>query len=256
MQMTAIRGIISAIVMVTYTFVTDKKLFKLTLKEFFMVACAGIAMFLTAFCYYFSMQASSVSTAVILMYTSSIFVLIYSVLFLGEKLTVIKGISIAFMIIGAGLVSGIVGGLKFSFIGIALGLLSGITYSVYNIVSKILMNNKCNPQTLSTYCFVFMGLIATTISKPLQIVSIAINNPIYILLMVACGVCTCVLPYFLFTLSLKHLPAGTASSLSIIEPLAATLFSITILGEKLNVFSVIGIVLIMSAVFMLSKNKE
>ncbi len=255
-QMTAIRGIISSIVMVTYTLISDKQLFKISLKQFAMLACTGMGMFLTAFCYYASMQASSVSTAVILMYTSSIFVLIYSVLFLGEKLTLLKGISLVFMIIGAGLVSGIVGGLKFSFIGIALGLLSGITYSVYSIISKILINNKCSPQTLSMYCFIFMALIATSISKPNEIVSIAAKNPLYILLMVGCGICTCVLPYFLFTLSLKNLPAGTASSLSIVEPLAATLFSITILGEKLSIYSSIGIVLIISAVFMLSKSKE
>ncbi len=256
MQMTAIRGVVSAIVMITYTFITNKQLFKINFRQFIMVACAGAGMFLTAFCYYSSMQASSVSTAVILMYTSSIFVLIYSVIFLGEKMTFFKGVAIVFMIIGAGLVSGIVGGLKINFIGISLGLLSGITYSVYSILSKILTNNQCTPQTISTYCFIFMGLIATTISKPNEIVSIASKNPMYILLMIGCGICTCVLPYFLFTLSLKHLPAGTASSLSIIEPLAATLFSITILGEKLSIFSAIGIVLITSAVFMLGKSKD
>lgn len=256
MQMTAIRGLISAIVMVTYTLIINKNLFKVNIKQFIALICTGASMFLTAFCYYSSMQASSVSTAVILMYTSSIFVMIYSVLFLGEKLTLLKGISVIFMIIGAGLVTGIVGGLKFSFTGIALGLLSGITYSVYNIISKTLMNNKCSPQTVSTYCFVFMALIAIPISKPGQIVTIAVNNPLYILLMIACGICTCVLPYFLFTISLKYLPAGTASSLSIIEPLAATLFSIALLGERLSIFSAIGITLIVLAVFMLSKSKE
>ena len=256
MQMTSIRGLISATVMVSYTFITDKTLFKVNIKHFIMIACAGVCMFLTAFCYYSSMQASSVSTAVVLMYTSSIYVMIYSVLFLKEKFNFSKGISIVFMIIGAGLVSGIVGDIKLSFIGIASGLLSGITYSVYNIVSKILMNNNCNPQTISMYCFVFMGAIATCISKPNEIVIIATKNPIYILLMLGCGICTCVLPYFLYTVSLKYLPAGTASSLSILEPLAATIFSITLLGEKINVYSAIGIILIMTAVFLLSKNKE
>ena len=146
--------------------------------------------------------------------------------------------------------------LKFSFIGIALGLLSGITYSIYSIISKILMNGNCNPLTVSTYCFLFMALISLFVSQPSEIIKIASNNPSYIIIMIGCGVCTFVLPYFLFTWSLKHLPAGVASSLSIVEPLAATLFSITLLGEKLNVYSVIGIILIVSSVVMLSKSKE
>jgi len=256
MHLTAIRGFVAAVIMIIYTFLKNKSLFKISIKQLIFLIFTGVAMFLTAFCYYSSMKASSVSTAVILMYTSSIFVLIYSVLFLGEKMTMLKGLSIVLMIIGAGLVSGIVGGLKFNFIGIILGLLSGITYSVYSVISKILMNNGCNPQTLSTYCFTFMALIAITISKPNEIITIAANNPKYILLMIGCGICSFVLPYFLYTLSLKHLPAGTASSLSIVEPLAATLFSVTLLGEKLNIYSSIGIILISSSVVMLSKTDE
>lgn len=256
MHLTAIRGFVAAVIMIIYSFLKNKSLFKINTKQLIFLIFTGAAMFLTAFCYYSSMKASSVSTAVILMYTSSIFVLIYSVLFLGEKMTMLKGLSIVLMIIGAGLVSGIVGGLKFNFIGIILGLLSGITYSVYSVISKILMNNGCNPQTLSTYCFTFMALIAITISKPNEIITIAANNPKYILLMISCGICSFVLPYFLYTLSLKHLPAGTASSLSIVEPLAATLFSVTLLGEKLNTYSSIGIILISSSVVMLSKTDE
>jgi len=256
LHMTAIRGTVAAIIMVTYTFIKNKKLYKISIKQLVLLITAGLAMFLTALCYYSSMQASSVSTAVILMYTSSIFVVVYSVIFLGEKLTFLKGISIVLMIAGAGLVSGIVGGLKFSFLGISLGLLSGITYSIYNIISKILMNGGCKPLTVSTYCFSFMALISLFVSNPAEIITIASNNTPYIILMIGCGVCSFVLPYFLFTWSLKYLPAGTASSLSIIEPLAATLFSVTLLGEKLDVFSTIGIILIASSVVMLSKNKE
>ncbi len=254
--MTAIRGVISAICISTYTLIYNKSLFKTSFKNLCLMSCSGIAMFLTAFCYYSSMQASSVSTAGVLMYTSSVFVMLYSVIFLGEKLNAIKITAIIFMLTGCALVSGIVGGLKFSFIGIALGLLSGITYSVYNIISKIQMNNNCEPLTISVYCFIIMAIFSLIFSNPKEIITIASNNPPYIFLMIGCGVCTFVLPYFLFTLALKYLPAGTASSLSIIEPLAATLLSVTILNEKLTIFSAIGVILIVSAVFMLSKTKE
>jgi len=50
---------------------------------------------------------------------------------------------------------------------------------------------------------------------------------------------------------LKTLPSGTASAMSIIEPLSASIFSFTLLGEDPDVFSISGIVLILSCVILL-----
>ncbi len=256
LQMTSVRGVVSAAVMSGYVFIHDRSVFKAKLRDVFSFACSGAAMYLTAACYYGAIQASSVSTAVVLMYTAPIIVMIYSVLFMDEKLTVIKGISVASMVVGCGLVSGIVGGLKFSVMGILLGFLAGIFYSAYNILTKMQMRKKCNPVTASMYCFIFMALISMVVSNPVATVSVAVEKPIAALLMLGCGVCTCVLPYFLYTLALKNLPVGTAASLGIVEPLSATLFSVAFLGEKLDIYSVLGIIFIIGAVFLLSREEN
>jgi len=70
-----------------------------------------------------------------LMYTAPIFVMTYSVIFLGEKLTLKKFISLVFVVVGCAFISGIFGGVKFSLWGVISGLLAGITYSAYNIIS-------------------------------------------------------------------------------------------------------------------------
>lgn len=256
LQMTSVRGVVSAAVMSGYVFIHNRSVFKANLRDIFSFACSGGAMYLTAACYFGAIQASSVSTAVVLMYTAPIFVMIYSVLFMDEKLTVIKGISVASMVVGCGLVSGIVGGLKFSAMGILLGFLAGIFYSAYNILTKMQMRKKCNPVTASMYCFIFMALISMVVSNPVSTVTVAVEKPIAALLMLGCGVCTCVLPYFLYTLALKNLPVGTAASLGIVEPLSATLFSVAFLGEKLDIYSVLGIIFIIGAVFLLSREEN
>ena len=73
--------------------------------------------------------------------------------------------------------------------------------------------------------------------------------------MIGLGICTFVLPYFLYTLSMRDLPAGTASALSIIEPLAATLFSVIIFKEKLSLTAILGTVLILAATVLLAKDE-
>ena len=62
--------------------------------------------------------------------------------------------------------------------------------------------------------------------------------------------------YFLYTMSMKDLPAGVAAAMGIMEPLSATVFSILLLGEKLSVFSLTGIILILGAAVILSRTDE
>lgn len=49
---------------------------------------------------------------------------------------------------------------------------------------------------------------------------------------------------------------GAGSALSIIEPMSATIFSVILFDEKLGVFSVIGIVLILGAVYLIGKHED
>lgn len=256
-QMTTMRGGVSMVLMLIFMLITNPKLLKVPKKEIILLIGSGASQFLTAYTYFASIKASSVSTAVILMYTAPVFVLIYSVLFLGEKLNTVKTITIFLMIVGCALVSGIAGGIEFSFMGVLFGMASGISYSAYNILTKILTIHKVNAVTVTSYNFIIMGIIGIAVSNPAEIVSITIQEPASIIpLIIGIGVFTCVLPYLFYTFGLRDIPAGTATAMGIIEPLSATVFSVAFLGEKLTLPLVIGMILILSAVFVLAKQKS
>lgn len=255
-QMTTIRGIVSMVLMLSFVIITNPKLLKVSKKEIPFLLGSGIGLFSTATAYYASMAASSVSTAVILMYTAPVFVLIYSVMFLGEKLNTVKSISIFLMIVGCALVSGIVGGMKFSLWGIVWGVVSGLTYSAYNIFTKILTMHKVHTLTVTSYNFIIMTIIGLCVSNPVEMVSFAAKAPAATIpLMIGLGVCTCILPYVFYTLGLRDIPAGTATALGIIEPLAATVFSVAFLGEPLTIPLIIGMILVLGSVFALARQK-
>ena len=254
LQMTAVRGTVSFICIAAYLLICNRRLFKTKLKELLLFAAIGVTLFLTAFLYYSSMQMTSISTAVILMYAAPIYVMVFSVLFMGEKFSKIKLVSLVLMMLGCCLVSGIIGGLKFDLVGIILGLLSGVSYATYNIITKIASERKNSPLTITVYGFMFMAIIALSISKPAGIITAAAVKPAAVIpLMIGLGVATFVTPYFLYTLAMRDLPAGTASALGIVEPMAATVYSIILFNEELTVFSAVGIVLILGAVLLLAK---
>ncbi|MBR2476655.1 MAG: EamA family transporter [Clostridia bacterium] len=257
LQMTNVRGFVAAICMVIYALIRDRSLFKMSKGDFVLAISGGISIFLTSWTYFASIQASSVATAVVLMYTAPVMVMGFSVAFLGEKLTKMKMLSIVLMLIGCALVSGIIGGAEINLPGVLLGLAAGVSYSAYNIFTKLQMRKGSNPVSSSMYSFIGMGLVSLIVSNPAHTVSVAAGSVTYALpLMIALGVCTCVLPYFLYTVALKNIPVGTAAALGIVEPMAATIFSIMFLGERLSVPSAIGIVLVIGSVFLLSRAEK
>ena len=79
-QMTAVRGTVSFLCMLAYVLITNRSLLKIQFKELLLCAAVGATLFGSAFCYYTAMQMTSASTAVVLMYTAPIYVMLFSVL--------------------------------------------------------------------------------------------------------------------------------------------------------------------------------
>ena len=256
MQMTAMRGIVSAIAMSLFVLVTNKKLFRTDLKSLGIFVLAGTFMFLCAFLYYAAMEHVSNATAVVLMYTSPIYVLLFSVLFLKEKHTVLKAVAVLVMLVGAALVSGITEGMDFQFRGVLFAILAGVTYAGYNVVAKIEMRRGNDPLTAMIYCYIVMGLLAGLCADVPEMVSLTVQNPGKILLLIfGIGMVTCAIPYLMYTISLKAVPAGTASALGLLEPMAAIVYGM-MLGDQPSLPVVIGMALILGAAFMIRRIKE
>ncbi len=256
LQMTALRGLVSFLCLLVYALLRDRRAFRVKPTELLLFACLGLSLFGTGSCYFASLRLTSISTAVVLMYMAPVYVTVFSLLFFGERFSRLKLVSIAGMLLGCCLVSGVIGGLKFNLGGILLGILSGISYAAYNILTKIAMRRGCSPISTTLYGFLFMSVISLAVCDPKGIViHVAVNPALTLPWCIALGVVTFVLPYLFFTLAIKELPAGTASALSIVEPLAATVFGIVLFRETLSVFSVCGILLILLSVLLLGRTE-
>ena len=83
----------------------------------------------------------------------------------------------------------------------------------------------------------FMCIIALSICKPLDLIENIASAPMpTIPLCIGLAVATFVLPFFLFTWSMKYLPAGIASALSVVEPMAATVFSAVLFLPLIGIY--------------------
>lgn len=255
-QMTSIRSGVAAIGMLIYALVRDRSLFRARKIDLCIFLLTAIGLFGTGSCYFYSMQASSISTAVVLMYTAPIYVMLFSVFFFDERLSKAKLAALILMLGGCALVSGVVGGMKFSLTGILMGVISGIAYGAYNILTKLSMRRGVRPLTANVYVFSFTFLITLAFASPSSMIENAAQSPTTAIpLALGCGIVTFILPYVLYTRAMQRLDATTTAALGIVEPMSAALFGIFLFGEQIDIYIGSGIILILTAILLTCKSE-
>lgn len=66
------------------------------------------------------------------------------------------------------------------------------------------------------------------------------------------GLITTAISYVLFSIGLKSIPSSSATTLSLAEPFTATILSVIVVGEILNMTAWIGVMLMLSGIIVLT----
>lgn len=259
-QITAIRIVFAAIVLNLWLIIKGKgfSLYKISGKSWLLCAISGFCSVVAMGMFYYScMVETSAAVAVILLYTAPLFVMIMSLFFFKEKMTVQKMVAFVIAIVGCALVSGIASGSRISALGIFLGLMSGFTYSLYGIFTSIFMKENKDTLTFTALSFFFAAIGALVISKPWEIVKFTLeveNIPLTLVMYLLLAVCTAVIPFFLYSKGIEGVKPDVASILAFSEPLMACVFGTVVLGQDMDVFGLIGIICVCAAIVVLNVN--
>ena len=251
-QLVATRATVSLVLIGAFLLIKDKGAFITKPFDLLIFLALAVTLFLSMLLYYSAIVKTSVCTAVMLLNLHPIYVTAFSAIFYKERITPVKVLSIAVMLIGCSFVSGAFGGIRLDLEGFVLGISAGISYAAYIIIVKYYNRKQISGSTANVYTFLFMTVIAVCVCQPGILVEIAVSDALYIVpLLVMLGICTSVIPFALNGMALRDLSAGTVSSLSIVEPLSATLYSAAFFGESLDIWKTVGIALILGAVVFL-----
>ena len=253
LQVMFFRGFISSVFMAIFLFVKDKSLLKFKLKDIWLFLGTGvISLTFFSLCYFYTILESGASVAVILLYTSPIFVLIMSVLFFKEKITLIKILALCLTFCGCILVSGVGSSSGLSVKGFFIGLCAGIGYALYSIFSRLALK-KYDYLTVTFYTFLFSAISIIPFCSISEIPSLLTCKTI----LLSCGIallCT-VLPYIFYTIGLSGMETGKAAILVTVEPLVATIIGFVLWKENFSIIKLIGIIAILGSVFLLSREE-
>lgn len=252
-----IRIIPAIIILVIGTAILDIKLLKIRLKDCWLFLGSGILGMLSLnVCYNEAINSLTLSLAAVLLSLSPVFVLILAAIIFKEKITLQKIICIILAITGCAFSTGVfemTAALKWSIYGIIMGIFSAFFYGIYSIFSKLAMTKKYHTFTITIYSFI-AALIALVPFTNWQIVGeVLTSSPLQMGgFMLIHSIAICVLPYTLFTVALNYVEAGKVAILSSGEPVAAMVFGILFFNEVPTLLSLLGLVLVLLALFLLS----
>lgn len=250
MQITATKCLLTAVLMFLFLMATDREKFRIRRKDigwFLANGICSIYVFNTA--YSAAITLVSLSTAVVLLYTAPVFVMILSILFFHEKFTWMKGLCLTLCIGGSALVSGIAGGMEGNMPGVLLGLVSGIGYALYSIFSSVIVK-RYHPLTNIFYTFLIAGTAAALscdMGAALRTASGSMEAFFWTLMS---GVITSFLPYVTYTTALQHMNPSKAAIIATMEPVVATLAGIFLYEETLTLTGGIGILMVFTALIL------
>lgn len=260
-EMVFFRTVVALIFMFAIILIKDKNLLIIKLKDIWCFIGSGIiSLCFFNICYFATIQRTSMAVAAILLYTSPVFVMIFSAILFKEKLTVKKIIALMLAVFGCTLVTGVLseGESVLNLTGILIGIGAGVGYALYSIFGRYALERGYKSETISFYTFLFCSIGLLAASPFVSLIGVTVNkimmgNPVRDILLI-CGIAlfVTVLPYLLYTLGLSGIENSKAGIVASIEPVVASVLGLIVYGEVLSVTSVVGIIMVLIAIVILS----
>ncbi len=243
-----LRAAVATIVLLFFALATQRNALKFARREilfFALYGLCGVAAF-----YFFYIQAviqTSVTTAVVLLYTAPTFVSLMAWHFWNEAMTARKSAAIVLAFIGCALIARAYdfASLQLNTIGLLLGLGAGFTYALYTIFSKFALAKHSSLNAL-VYALLFGSLFLA----PLQFgenLAVLIQQPLAWVFVLGMAIGPTLGALALYNAGLARVPASNASLVATLEPVIASILAFSVLGERLEIAQMAGGVMVVGA---------
>ncbi|HBF4487634.1 TPA: EamA family transporter [Clostridioides difficile] len=243
------------IVLGVYSSIRTPQILKISKKGIIYSVIIGIicqAMF--NLCYFKAIDIAGVSIAAVLLYTSPLFLAIFSKVCYKENITRSKLFSLILCFIGA--IMAVTGGrLDFQGLnafGLLLGVLSAIAYALMPTISKNALK-EFSSSTILVYSFLFGAIFMIPSSRPWEILNYAKDLDV-LSCMLMLGIVPAALAYIFYAAGIsKGVELSVAGVVASVELVGSVIIGCTILGESFSLGKLFGVMLMLiSAVVALN----
>lgn len=166
----------------------------------------------------------------------------------GQALTARWATATGLAIVGAGLLVG-AGDVRLDPLGVLLALGAGLTYALYALTIKLLSTDR-DPDDVVVVGFAAGGLALVPLLAVVGPGPLASVGGVAVVLHL--GLITVTLSYLLFGRGLTGVSVGTATTLSLAEPVTAALLGVAVVGERLDPLQWAGVAVVLAGLAVLT----
>lgn len=141
------------------------------------------------------------------------------------------------------------GSIEINLLGIVLAAGAGLSYAGYTMLMKNLLVSG-NPETIAALVFCCGSLVLLPVLIGADLSWVLSGSGL--LVVIHLGLMATALSYYLFCRGLEKVEVSSAVTLSLAEPLTATLLGILVVGERLNGAGVTGLGLLLCGLVIIS----
>ena len=188
---------------------------------------------------------TTVSVATLSYYMAPVIIVLASPLLFGEKLTLKSGLCVLGALLGMVLISGVLGDGITGVKGILFGLAAAAMYASVVLINKHIHGISGLDRTL-----VQLLVSTVTILPYVLLTEKSTGEPLtgsVLLLLLVVGVVHTGIAYLMYFSSVEKVPAQTAALCSYIDPAASLILSALLLGERMDLWGLIGTGLILGS---------
>ncbi|WED23678.1 EamA family transporter [Vibrio sp. JC009] len=232
-----------------------------------MLLAGGLSVAAYPLAFYSSMRLSGVAIGTVVSIASAPFFTVLLERLISKKTISLQwiisfifgGLGIVFLTAGKQSESGINPADNTLYWGILLGLIAGLTYATYSWAARQMIEKGISSNSSMASMF---GIAALFLLPSLMLTGDnLLTGPVNTAVAIYMAVIPMFLGYICFGFALRHIEASKATLITLLEPAIATIFAITIVGEKF--YSIgwigmlfIGICLVLQVVKLPAKTKE
>jgi DME family drug/metabolite transporter len=157
-------------------------------------------------------------------------------------------------VVGCGLLLAPGGDSELDAVGLALALGAGLSYAVYTVAAKAVLDRGVpGPTVMAAF---FLGGAILLLPTLLVADTDGLVSGRGIAMEVWLGVATTAVSYVLFSAGLQRLRASTVATLSLTEPLTAALLGVIVLGERPGAIAALGALVLLSGLVVISTDRS
>lgn len=238
------RALLAAALLLVYLIFTKQKIpFAEIKKETPLLLLSGVAMGINWILLFEAYKYTSVSVATLSYYFAPVIVTVVCPVLFKEKLTVKQIFCFVMSTVGLVMITGVGTGGESDLIGILFGLGAACFYATVVLLNKFIRNVEGIHRTFLQFISAIIILLPYVLFTS-GITLDSMDGKGWINLLIV-GLVHTGVTYCMYFSSLKELPGQKAAILSYIDPLVAVLLSVTVLGEKMTIWQLLGGMLIL-----------